>query len=168
MLATAEEATYILGGIQGDKKDAEYYLLNYKKELQSYLDAKEEFMHYKAERDENTGGGRSGVGNPTAQAVMKGIQFDSTYSCYRWLKAVEIVQRGLGERKNIFIKVRRESERLHHIGKGRKGWVVYAQRRYAEEMEKRFIVPEVWVAEKTLKTWWQDIIDRTVFVVNKI
>jgi len=168
MLATAEEAMYICDGIQSDKKDAEYYLLNYEKELKSYLDEKEEFMHYKEHRDENTGGGRSGVGNPTEQTVMKGIQFDSTYSCYRWLKAVEIVQRGLGERKNIFIKVRRESERLHHIGKGRKGWVVYAQRRYAEEMEKRFIVPEVWVNEKTIKKWWQDIIDRTVFVVNKI
>ena len=99
---------------------------------------------------------------------MKSLQFDSTYPGFRWLKAVEIVQRGLGERKNIFIKVRREADRLHHIGKGRKGWVVYVQRRYGEEMENRFIIPEVWTAEKTLKTWWQEIIDRTVFVVNKI
>lgn len=168
MLATAEEAIGILDGIQEDKKDAEYYLLNYEKELKSYLDAKDEFMNYKEQRDENTGGGRGGIGNPTAQAVMKGLQFDSTYSCYRWLKAVEIVQRGLGERKNMFIKVRREADRLHHSGKGRKGWVAYVQRRYGEEIEKRFILPEVCTSERTIKTWWQEIIDRTIFVVNKI
>ena len=168
MLATAEEAMYICDGIESDKKDAEYYLLNYEKELKTYSDAKEEFMNYKQQRDENIGGGRAGVGNPTEQIAMKGIQFDSTYPNFRWLKAVEIVQRGLGERKNMFIKVRREAEQLHHIGKGRRGWTVYAQRRYSEEIEKRFIVPEAWIHEKTLRMWWQEIIDRTVFVVNKI
>jgi hypothetical protein len=168
MLATAEEAMYICDGIESDKKDAEYYLLNYEKELKSYLDAKEEFMNYKQQRDENIGGGRAGVGNPTEQIAMKGIQFDSTYPNFRWLKAVEIVQRGLGERKNMFIKVRREAEQLHHIGKGRKGWVAYVQYRYGEEIEKRFIIPEVCTSERTIKAWWQEIIDRTVFVVNKI
>ena len=168
MLATAEEAMDIFNGVQEDKKTAEYYLLNFESELKKYHEAKDEFLNYKAERDENTGGGRSGVGNPTEQAAMKSLQFDSTYPGFRWLKAVEIVQRGLGERKNIFIKVRREADRLHHIGKGRKGWTVYVQRRYAEEMEKRFIIPEVWIHEKTLRSWWQEIIDRAVFVVNKI
>ena len=168
MLATAEEAIDIYDGIKEDKKVAEYYLLNYAKELKTYQDAKEEFMNYKEQRDENTGGGRAGVGNPTEQIAMKSIEFDSNYPNFRWLKAVEIVQRGLGERKNMFIKVRREAEQLHNIGRGRKGWVVYVQRHYSEEIEKRFIIPEVWISERTIKTWWQEIIDRTVFVVNKI
>lgn len=171
MLASVDEAMDITESIASDKKLAEYYLLNYEVELQRYKEAKEEYMTYKPEQDDNVGGGKGNMtGNPTEQAVLRGMQFDSQYEGYKWLKAVEIVQRGLGERKNIFIRVRREAERqnIYTIGRGRKGWVLFVQRRYAEEMEKRFIIPEVWVAENTIKSWWKDIVNQTVFVANKI
>lgn len=170
-MASVDEAMDITESIASDKKLAEYYLLNYEAELQRYKEAKEEYMTYRDESDDNVGGGKSNrTSNPTEQAALRGMQFDSTYDGYKWLKAVEIVQRGLGERKNIFIRVRREVERnnLYTIGRGRKGWVMFVQRRYAEEMEKRFIIPEVWVAENTIKSWWKDIVNQTVFVANKI
>ncbi len=171
MLASVDEAMDITESIASDKKLAEYYLLNYEVELQRYRDAKEEYMTYKPEQDDNVGGGKSNMtGNPTEQAVLRGMQFDSTYEGYKWLKAVEIVQRGLGERKNIFIRVRREAERqnIHTIGRGRKGWVLFVQRRYAEEIERRFIQAEVYIGERTIQSWWYDLTNRTVFVANKI
>lgn len=170
MLASVEEAINATNSIAEDKKKAEYYLLNYEVELQKYKDAKQEYMNFK-EYDENVGGGKSNMtGDPTEHTALKSIAFNDTYEPYRWLKAVEIVQRGLGERKNIFMKVRREAERnnLHTTGRGRKGWVVFVQRRYAEEIEKRFIVPEIYTSEITIKRWWKEIIDSTSSVKNKI
>lgn len=171
MLVNVEEAIAVKNSIAADRKTAEYYLLNYDSELQKYRDAKQEYLEFKENHDDNVGGGKSNMtGAPTERIVLKRIAFDDTYEPYRWLKAVEIVQRGLGERKNIFIRVRREAERnnLYAIGRGRKGWVVFVQRRYAEEIERRFIVPEVWIGERTLQNWWQNIINQTVFVANKI
>lgn len=170
MLASAEEAININDSIAADRKAAEHYLLHYEKELANYNNAKDEHMNYREERDENIGGGRSGIGRPTEEKALREMAFERRYEGYRWLKAVEIVQRGLGERKNIFIRVRREAERnnLYAIGRGRKGWVVYVKMRFAEEMGRRFIIPDFSVGEKTVKTWWQDIINQTILTANKI
>lgn len=169
MLANAEEALNISISISEDKKAAEYYLLNYEKELRLYESAKCEYIEYK--KEEKSAGSRGNkISNPVEREVFKKIEFDRSYVGYRWLKAVEIVQRGLGERKNIFIRVRREAEKnnTYTRAKGRKGWVVYVQRRYSEEIESRFIIPEVWVSEKTIRSWWNEIINYAVFVANKI
>ena len=169
MLATIEEAINITDRINQDKDDAKYYLLKYEQEYSTYINKKQEYLTYKEEVDENVGGGKSNItGNPTERVAMKSIEFDNSYEPYKWLKAVEIVQRSLGERKNIFIKVRREADKVAHISKGRKGWIVFVQRRYAEEMEKRFIQPVAYMSERTLQSWWYDIINQVIFVQNKI
>ena len=171
LLATNEEAIYVTDSITEDKRLAEYYLLNYETELKNYELAKEEFINYQENKDENIGGGRSSItSNPTVKAVLLTEQFNKSYEGYRWLKAVEIVQRGLGERKNIFIKARRDAEKnsMYSTSKGRKGWVIFVQHRYVDLMEKRFIIPEVFVSEKTIKLWWIDIVSSAVFVANKI
>lgn len=121
MLVNVEEAIAVKNSIAADRKRAEYYLLNYDSELQKYRDAKQEYLEFTENHDDNVGGGKSNMtGAPTERTVLKSIAFDDTYEPYRWLKAVEIVQRGLGERKNIFIRVRREAERnnLYTIDRG--------------------------------------------------
>lgn len=171
MLVNVEEAIAVKNSIAADRKRAEYYLLNYDSELQKYRDAKQEYLEFTENHDDNVGGGKSNMtGAPTERTVLKSIAFDDTYEPYRWLKAVEIVQRGLGERKNIFIRVRREAERnnLYTIDRGRKGWVTFVQRRYSEEMGKRFILPEVWISEATVKNWWRDIVNNVSSIANKI
>lgn len=171
MLATAEEAININEEVRADKEKAEYYLLHYEQETRKYEDALHEYINYSELHDDNVGGGKSNLTSaPTERQALKKIEFGRKYEAYRWLKAVEIVQRGLGERKNIFIRVRREAERnnLYATGRGRKGWVVFVQRRYATEIERRFILPEVWVGEKTIRMWWNDIVTHTIFVANKI
>ena len=170
MLASVDEAMDITESIASDKKLAEYYLLNYESELKKYKEAKEEFINYQENKDENIGGGRSSItSNPTEKAVLLTEQFNKSYEGYRWLKAVEIVQRGLGERKNIFIKARRDAEKnnMYSTSRGRKGWVIFVQHRYADLMEKRFIIPEVFVSEKTIRMWWNEIVNYAIFVVNK-
>ena len=171
LLATNEEAIYVTDSITEDKRLAEYYLLNYETELKKYELAKEEFISYQENKDENIGGGRSSItSNPTEKAVLLTEQFNKSYEGYRWLKAVEIVQRGLGERKNIFIKARRDAEKnsMYSTSKGRKGWVIFVQHRYADLMEKRFIIPEVFVSERCIRGWWQDIIFNTANIANKL
>lgn len=171
MLATAEEAININAEVKADKEKAEYYLLRYEIEMRKYEDALHEYINYSELHDDNVGGGKSNLTSaPTERQALKKIEFDRQYKAYRWLKAVEIVQRGLGERKNIFIRVRREAERnnLYATGRGRKGWVVFVQHQYAAEIEQRFILPEVWVGEKTIRMWWNDIVTHTIFAANKI
>lgn len=171
MLATAEEAININAEVKADKEKAEYYLLRYETEIQKYEDALHEYINYSELHDDNVGGGKSNLTSaPTERQALKKIEFDRQYKAYRWLKAVEIVQRGLGERKNIFIRVRREAERnnLYATGRGRKGWVVFVQRRYSEEIERWFIVSDSTISEVTVKRWWQDIINHTKDVANKI
>ena len=170
MLAiSTDEAQQITEGLKADKHLAEYYLLNFKEEEERYNREKTEYLTYKEDVDENVGGGRSGLGNPTEQQVFKSIEFDSKSQQLRWLKAVAICRAGLGERKNIFIACRidAETKAFRNGDRGRKAWVVYTQQHYAQEIEKRFLTHEH-VSEITCKRWWKDIIDTTVSIANKL
>ena len=80
LLATNEEAIYVTDSIKEDKRLAEYHLLNYETELKKYELAKEEFINYQENKDENIGGGRSSItSNPTVKAVLLPAQFNKSY-----------------------------------------------------------------------------------------
>lgn len=168
MLTLTEDAQKIMILFRQDRKTAEKYLLNFNQIYKQYAQQKEAYISYK-ESDNNIGGGRGGVGNPTEQKALKSIEFDSKSETAKWLKAVTICKAELGERKNIFIACRIAAEtRAYRNGEhGRKAWVVYTQQKYAQEIEKRFLTHE-YVAEKTIRNWWKDIIDRVVYIANKI
>ncbi|WP_182185543.1 hypothetical protein [Pectinatus frisingensis] len=168
MLITTDEAQKIAECFNEDRKTAERYLLHFKKIEADYEEQKEAYVNYK-ENDDNVGGGRSGVGNPTEQKALKNIEYDNLSQSARWLKAVTICRAGLGERKNIFITCRIEAEtRAFRNGdRGRKAWIIYTQQRYNQEIEKRFLSNES-IAEITVRRWWQSIIDRVVYIANKI
>jgi hypothetical protein len=101
-------------------------------------------------------------GAPVEDAAIKSVDYDYRQAEYLWLKAVEIALRTFGERKRIFIACRQEAERHNVGGRGRHGWVVYSQRRYCEEIEKRFINASGWMSDKTIRLWWRQILDRIV------
>ncbi|MBR4694825.1 MAG: hypothetical protein IKO94_01950, partial [Selenomonadaceae bacterium] len=84
-------------------------------------------------------------------------------------KTIEILRRTLGERKNIFLRVRVEAARPKKVTplKGRPGWVGYVQRRYAEELEKRFLVGETY-SDKAIRACWQGILEKAVDIYKKI
>ena len=60
---------------------AERYLLHFKEIEADYEEQKEAYVNYK-ENDDNVGGGRSGVGNPTEQKALKNIEYDNL----NWLR----------------------------------------------------------------------------------
>ena len=145
-----------------DRKLAERFLLGYDKELKDYKRQKEEFLTVPKEVSM---GGRSNLpGKPVEAQAIKSAQYDSEHAEYGWLRAVEYALRTFGERKRIFISVRQEAAVKGNCndGPGRRGWVVYTQRRYSEEICKRFLNAHGWLGERTVKAWWAQILDCVV------
>lgn len=172
MIITTEEGSKILAAVEDEiaetkrlTAEAEFYILNFASEVRSYKARKLEYLS--RQMDDNSGIRSSGPGRPTESSAMKSLKFDSGYAPLRWLKAVEVLKKSLGERKNIFIRVRVEAAG-HDVcqGKGRPGWVGYVRKRYSEELEKRFLVREDY-SDATIKGWWRGIINQAVALYKK-
>lgn len=154
----------LVDSMKEDRKQAEGYILNYAVRKKEYELRKKEWLERsRPPADTNSGGGKSNLpGHPVEDAAIKSVDYDYQQKDYIWLKAVEIALRTFGERKRIFIACRQEAERHNVGGRGRHGWVVYSQRRYCEEIEKRFINASGWMSDKTIRLWWRQILDRIV------
>jgi rhodanese-related sulfurtransferase len=187
MLASIEEGLAIIREIDADRRTAERYLLHYPELLKDYeaarrvavdgepvVDADKPPMMEPFPKDgkiENVGGGRSNLsGNPTEARALKAAAYDEKQDAYAWLKAVEIVQRSLGERKNIFIEIRREAEAqaMEARVQGRPGWVVYCQMHYQNAIAERFLDSARYVGERTIREWWGQLISRVAAVHARI
>ena len=149
--------------IRQDRKQAESMLLNYAEELKTYRLQREEYVRGKAMQ----GSGGNLPGHPTEAEALRGVKFDETYPAYTWLRAVEFVERGLSERKRIFLDARRKAAR-DRAGRGRKAWLVRTQMIYCEAMQERFLNSEFFVSERVLKDMWRYIVDRTVEAYLKL
>ena len=157
-----DAALQIADEIRQDRKHAESMLLNYTEELKAYRLKREEYV-----RGTPTQGGGNLPGHPTETEALRGVKFDETYPAYTWLRAVEFVERGLSERKRIFLDARRKASR-DKTGRGRKAWLVRTQMMYCETMRERFLNTEFFVSERTLKDMWRYIVDRVVEAYLKI
>ena len=153
--------------MQDDRKIAERFILNFEAEQKRYAIAKRDYFERQKHNVEKVGGKGNMPGNPTQAAAIRSAQYDIDNPDYLWLKAVEVALKTFGERKRIFISVRQEAEQkgCYNDGRpGRRAWVVYAQRRYSEEIGKRFLNANGWLAERTVKSWWAQILDCIVEV----
>ena len=170
MLATGDEGRDILDSMERDRREAEYYLLHYEAELKDYTASRSQLFDNPPAPDENRGIKGNLPGRPTETKALALVSHDETCPRWKWLKAVEIVQRGLGERKNIFISIRRraETESRRSPVKGRPAWVVYTQQHYAQAIESRFLQGCGYVSEKTVRLWWQEIVSRVVEVYLRL
>ena len=148
--------------IRQDRKQAESMLLNYAEELKTYRLQREEYV-----RGTVQGGGGNLPGHPTETEALRGVKFDETYPAYTWLRAVEFVERGLSERKRIFLDARRKASR-EKAGRGRRAWLVRTQMVYCETMRERFLNTEFFVSERTLRAMWDYIVARTVEAYLKL
>lgn len=155
-------ALQMAGDIRQDRKQAESMLLNYVEELKVYRMKREEYV-----RGTPAQGGGNLPGHPTEAEALRGVKFDETYPAYTWLRAVEFVERGLSERKRIFLDARRKASR-DKTGRGRKAWLVRTQMMYCEAMRARFLNSEFFVGEAVLKDMWRYIIDRVVEAYLKL
>lgn len=187
MLASNEEGMAIIREIESDRRTAERYLLHYPQLLKEYEEGRRvavdgepivdagkppvivPFSDPENGRKENAGGG-SMPGNPTEAKAMRAVAYDEQHGAYAWLKAVEIIQRSLGERKNIFIEIRREAEAKAMLSRahGRPGWVTYCQMHYQAAVEERFLEGAGYVGERTIKEWWRQLVDKVADVHARI
>lgn len=160
-LVSQGEAIAIKREMAADREKAEHYLLAYAEELKKYQDGRCEYI---------SAGKRKKSKNPVEHAVLRGEAYDAKSDALRWLQAVEIVERGMDGRKLLFLSARRKAEtrKGNGFGCGRPGWVAMTQRIFADAMEKQYLAPCYWLAERTIKSWWQDIISRTVNVALRI
>ena len=168
MLATNEECMELMESARDDAWKAEQFLLGYETFLRQYQDDRLAYMT-------KTNGGGAGKGNlpgnPTEVSAIRGIEFDNNYSGYLWLKAVEIVLRDMTEQKRQFVALRREAEAcksIAHKTAGRPAWVPYLQCKYAAWMAERYIGREYVPNEKTIRTWWKDIVNKVVMIKLKL
>jgi hypothetical protein len=167
MLATNEECVELMEEVGSDTWKAEQFLLGYEKLLRQYQDDRLAYM------TQNNGGsvGRGNLpGNPTESAAIRGIEFDNNSSGYLWLKAIEIVLRGMTEQKRKFVELRREAEACKSIshGVGRPSWVPYLQCKYAAWMAERYIGREHVLNEKTIRIWWKEIVSKVLMIKMKL
>lgn len=161
----------IVNGMYDDRKQAEHYILNYEIECDEYKQRKHDELFGSQWNPEKVGGKGNLPGKPVEAEAVRSAQYDMEHTEYWWLKAVEIALRTFGERKRIFIKVRKEAESLGQgckPVKGRRGWVVYTQRRYSEEIQMRFINDDGWMGERTVKAWWAQILDTIVEIYLRL
>lgn len=189
MLASNEEGMAVIKEIESDRRTAERYLLHYHQLLKEYeedrrravegepiVDAGQPlvmvpFSDPEKGRVENVGGGRGNLpGSPTESKALKAVAYDESQEAYTWLKAVEIVQRSLGERKNIFIEIRRDAEKeaMENKGQGRPGWVTYCQMKYQAAMEERFLEGAHYVGARTIREWWGQLVGKVAAVRARI
>ena len=147
--------------MEKDRRLAEHYLLCYADEAERYFAQREEHVMKGGEASLFRGE------NPTQRAAVRGIEFDNRSGEVRvWLQAVEAVERGLGEKKKYFLEARRRAEKLKGNGfkQGRPGWVRQTQRIYAELMP----AARHWLADRTVKSWWHEMVGETVGMKLKI
>lgn len=139
---------------------AEYYLLHYDKELERFRAERESYLSKDGEVPETAGF------DPTERVVVRGEEFDRKSEARRWLQAVEVVERGLSGSKRLFLAARREAETRRGTGfrQGRPGWVTVTQQIYARAMEREYLDPCAWLAERTMKSWWYELVMRVASV----
>lgn len=148
-----------------DRQTAAEYILNFAEYQKQYNKAKKDKLtmskeYYQTGKDKH----------PVETAVIRSMKYDTNSPMFAWLQAVKITLQTYGERKRIFIEVRqRAEEQRKRFGKRQhNSWVLYVQKHYAEEIEARFIGCDGWLGERTIQSWWQQILDRTVEVHLRI
>ena len=154
----------IWDALKHDRELAEMYLLRYSTMMKDYERNKRALSGLSIRPvDENVGGGRSNIpGHPAEAAAIRSVDYDSN-DMYRWLKAVEIVERGLGERRRMLIEARRTVERSGGKSyRGRPAWITATTMRYQSMITDRFIGGEKQFQERTVKEWWHEIVNRVV------
>ena len=164
MLTNDKTEQNIWDELKRDREIAEMYLLRYPTMVKDYERNKCVLSGLSIRPvDENVGGGRSNIpGHPAEAAAIRSVVYDSN-DMYRWLKAVEIVERGLGERRRMLIEARRIVERSGGKSyRGRPAWVTATTMRYQSMIADRFIGGARQYNERTIREWWYEIVNRVV------
>lgn len=108
----------------------------------------------------------SGKSDSTVQKV---IALDRLKNDELWLMTIEDVEKIVSPQKKVFIEVRRRAEEFKNDGiatVGRPGWVSYTQATYAEKIYRMYGYEQV-PSERTMMSWWNQLVDLAVRVAIK-
>lgn len=72
-----------------------------------------------------------------------------------WLLAVRMVEDHMNRRRAALLRLRREAHCRRKYYKGKEVWMPYVQNRYMKDE---------WIGERTIRTWWHEIVDDVVNV----
>ena len=164
MLTNDKTEQNIWDALKHDRELAEMYLLRYPTMVKDYERNKCVLSGLSIRPvDENVGGGRSNIpGHPAEAAAIRSVVYDSN-DMYRWLRAVEVVERGLGEWRRMLIDARRTVDRSGGKSyQGRPAWITATTMRYQSMLADRFIGGEKQYRERTIRGWWYEIVNRVV------
>lgn len=158
-MVSKDEWSELQSAIDADRRKASEMLLHYEQKLADYKAQKEDDLS----RNKPHGGGHGSMpGAPTEAEAVASVSYDEKHDEYYWLKAVEIVQKAIDERKSMFLKCRREADRQLAKAKGHKPWVTLTQTLFTSAIEKRFFDNGNWISERTVRTYWQSMCSRVV------
>lgn len=150
-------------GMRRDDLTAQDWLLNYASRKQEY---------YKAEAyiSGQSGKGRRGRGKGGSPVEYQFIHVADVEQAEQWLLAVESLVDYLPPNRRLFVELWRKCHELNNQRlanhEKKMEWVVWVQRKYAEEMARRTKKDEscYWLTEATLYLWRHKVINELVRV----
>lgn len=154
--------------IDKDKQIAAVYLLDYAALLKDYRETKAEFLMRSRTGGERVGGKSNLPGSTTERAAINSATYDERQDGYYWLKAVRVVECGLSDRKKLFLEARRQVEARNKNARGHKAWVCATQFKFIDKIKGCDIDSGAWVSERTVQTYWADIVGRVVEIHTRL
>lgn len=151
--------------IKKQNQIASEWMLYYHQRCQVHTQIQEDILALTASKCTGMPHG-SGLSDQTAQKV---IDLDRLKNEELWLRTVLDVEKIVGPQKKIFIEVRRRAEESKSDGiaaVGRPGWVSYTQATYADKVYRMYGYEQV-PSERTMITWWNQIVELAVRVAIK-
>lgn len=155
--------------IKAENKKASDWLLEYPQRLHTYIEAIENMKEFSAlsatEYTGMPGGGK--IGHPPESKSMTlidySLQAPELELQRQWIMVIEEVEKVFGEKKLVFLELRRRAENIEFKTVGRPAWTGYVQEKYADWFYRKYRRASV-PGTQTMKDWWKDMVDVTVRV----
>lgn len=162
-MSLEDEARRIYKRINQDREKAERYLLYTKDEQRKYHEARATYIAAGKTSPELQSF------KPTERTAVRDVDFIRASEAYRWLRAVEILERSMVGAEKIFLAARRAAAAERGRGIGRPNWVIRTQRKYYDAMEGETLNgEESWLSEDQVKRWWKKIVAKTCDIAVRL
>lgn len=143
-----------------DNRIVAYWLINYEERKKDYELKRKEIIEASPSTMHEIARNKWTISDPTGRKGQKLAELQETE---KWLSFVDEVERRLPWKMQIILRLRREGRFLSG------NWVIYAQRRYVEEIAVITGKKEedVWVSESRIKQFWSKILEYSARLAGK-
>lgn len=154
--------------LRADNQEIAGWLIYYQERGQKVMDERDCILF----RTQQPGSDRvssSAISDPTESRAEELVQ--KTAKDMMWLQTVEDVQRILGPKKSLLLRLRQDEARQPITGdkRGRPGWVIWVQQQWPDKYGAISGCPSdvCWISDGVLKNMWLEIIFLTARVAGK-